>query len=155
MMKKIIIVLCSMFFVVGCQKENININVGKVNYDYKFDFIEKDICNNEISEYYKVENQKVYFVCLSEMYIQENNDKITLKNYLNNKKLETEIQSIADMMEVDDIFKDRGTTIYRDENKILSTKGFTMIKCNTLGGNKDVYFGPRDLDYQDEYCKSS
>lgn len=154
-MKKIIIILCFIFFIVGCQKENSNINIGKLNYNYKFDFTLKDRCNNDINEYYKFENQKIYFVCLNEMYFQEDNSKTTLKDYLNNKNLEIEMQNIAEMMEVDEIFKDGGTTIYRDKNKKLSSNGFTMIKCNTLDGNKNIYFGTSNLEYKEDFCKNN
>lgn len=154
-MKKILIILCTLFFVVGCKKENGNINAGKVNYSYKYDFILKDRCNNEVSEYYNSKNQKIYFVCLDEMYIQEGDYKITLKDYLHNKNLETEMQNMTDMMEVNEIYKDGGTTIYRDKNKKLSSNGFTIIKCNTLDGNKNIYFGTSNLEYIEDFCKNN
>jgi len=132
--------------IVGCKKNSSLVSSGKVNYDYKFDVVLKDVCDNKITEYYKGENEIVYFVCLKELYVEENG-KTTLKKYLNQ---ENSLNVITDKMDIDT--NDEDATIYRDKLKILSPEGFTMIKCHK---SKNVYLGPVNLDYQESFCKSS
>jgi len=149
--KKIIVILCLIIFIVGCQKENNKINLGKLNYDYKIDLLKKDSCSNDIEEYYEINKQKIYYACLKEFYVQENNHKIALKDYLENE----DIKNILDEMNIINVYKDGGTTIYHDNDKKLSSDGFTIIRCNTIGGNKNIYIGPNNLEYQDSFCKNN
>lgn len=41
---------------------------------------------------------------------------------------------------------DGGTNLYSNDN-------YSVIICHTKDGNKDIYFGIKDMTYQDEYCK--
>lgn len=49
-------------------------------------------------------------------------------------------------MDIKEILKDGGTKIYNN-------KEYTVIVCNTLDKNKDIYFGDNNLKYQQGYCK--
>ena len=47
------------------------------------------------------------------------------------------------------ILKDGGTTIYKS-----NTYDITIIKCNTIAGNKDIFIGDYTMNfYNDLMCK--
>ena len=48
---------------------------------------------------------------------------------------------------------DGGTKIYEDADN-YTDNGLTLIKCNTLDGNRDIYIGPKDMEYQESFCKN-
>ena len=48
---------------------------------------------------------------------------------------------------------DGGTKIYEDADN-YTNNGLTLIKCNTLDGNRDIYIGPKDMEYQESFCKN-
>jgi len=144
--KKIIVILCLIIFIVGCQKENNKINLGKLNYDYKIDLLKKDSCSNDIEEYYEINKQKIYYACLKEFYVQENNHKIALKDYLENE----DIKNILDEMNIINVYKDGGT-------KIFKSKNMTMIVCHhekaDYNINQDIYIGDEKLEFDETYCE--
>ena len=43
------------------------------------------------------------------------------------------------------MYKDGGTKMYQGNN-------YRMLVCNTIDGNKDVYFGDLTLEYENDYC---
>lgn len=46
------------------------------------------------------------------------------------------------------------STVYRDGGtKRWEGDDFSIIKCNTLDGNSDVYLGNRDMSYEKDFCK--
>ena len=49
---------------------------------------------------------------------------------------------------------DGGTQIYKSiKGSEFSSKGFTYIRCNRLdGSNTDIYIGPIELTYQNNFC---
>ena len=56
------------------------------------------------------------------------------------------IDKIIDTLELKETYYDGGTKLYKGEN-------LTLVKCNTLAGNKDVYIGNKDFKYEQGYCK--
>ena len=122
----------------------------KFNKNYKLSIIEANNCNLKLNEYYKYEDRKVYTTCLDEIYLQrENSDAIiTLKYHLENvnQTFDRSISQLVSDMEVVSMLKDGGTTIYKKDN-------YTIILCNTIDGNKDIYIGNKDFKYEQGYCK--
>jgi hypothetical protein len=45
-----------------------------------------------------------------------------------------------------EVCKDGGSILYKN-------KDFSLLKCNTLAGNKDVYIGHTSMKYEKNYCK--
>lgn len=61
-------------------------------------------------------------------------------------------------LEVSSILRDGGTTIYKDGGTSkYNFDEFTIIKCNKIINtgiyNKDIYIGPKDMDYEENFCK--
>ena len=120
-------------FVQGSQQDNHQIKITKT----------KD-CDNQVIEYYQYEEQKVYLVCLDEITI----DGATFKDYLSKtyQTFNDSIDNLTKNMEVIDTYKDGGTKLYKNDS-------IALIKCNTIDGNKDIYIGDTNLEYQESFCK--
>ncbi len=120
-------------FIQGSQQDNQQIKITKTN-----------DCDNQVIKYYQFEEQKVYLVCLDEITI----DDATLKDYFSKtyQTFNDSINSLINNMELIDIYKDGGTRLYKNDT-------ISIIKCNTIDGNKDIYIGDINLEYQENYCK--
>ena len=120
-------------FVQGSQQDNHQIKITKT----------KD-CDNQVIEYYQYEEQKVYLVCLDEITI----DGATFKDYFSKtyQTFNDSIDNLTKNMEVIDTYKDGGTKLYKNHS-------IALIKCNTIDGNKDIYIGDTNLEYQESFCK--
>ena len=120
-------------FVQGSQQDNQQIKITKTN-----------DCDNQVIKYYQFEEQKVYLVCLDEITI----DGATLEDYFSKtyQTFNDSINSLINNMKLIDTYKDGGTKLYKNDT-------ISIIKCNTIDGNKDIYIGDINLEYQENYCK--
>ena len=108
---------------------------------------------NEISfnKYLTKENRTIYLENnIKELYIFDHQRRWTFKHYVTNanQSLERSLKSVTDLLEKEANLKDGGTAIYKDKDKNM-----TIIACNTLNGNKDVYIGDYQLSFKDNMCK--
>lgn len=108
---------------------------------------------NEISfnKYLTKENRTIYLENnIKELYIFDHQRRWTFKYYVTNtnQSLENSLKSVTDLLEKEANLKDGGTAIYKDKDKNM-----TVIACNTLKGNKDVYIGDYQLSFKDNMCK--
>ena len=74
-----------------------------------------------------------------------------MKNYVPDKP--EFITELISNLELETELDDGGTKIYKDKTDYTNA-GLTLIKCNTLDGNKDIYIGPKDMEYQESFCKN-
>lgn len=120
-------------FVQGNQQYNQQIKITKT----------KD-CDNKVIEYYQYEEQKVYLVCLDEIKL----DDATLKDYFSKtyQTFDDSINNLTNSMKLVDTYKDGGTKLYKNDS-------IALIKCNTIDGNKDIYIGDINLEYEESFCK--
>lgn len=120
-------------FVQGSQQDNQQIKITKT----------KD-CDNKVIEYYRYEEGKVYLVCLDDIKLND----VTLKDYFSKtyQTFNDSINSLINNMKLIDTYKDGGTKLYKNDT-------ISIIKCNTIDGNKDIYIGDINLEYQENYCK--
>ena len=108
---------------------------------------------NEISfnKYLTKENRTIYLENnIKELYIFDHQRRWTFKYYVTNanQSLERSLKSVTNLLEKEANLKDGGTAIYKDKDKNM-----TIIACNTLNDNKDVYIGDYQLSFKDNICK--
>ena len=108
---------------------------------------------NEISfnKYLTKENRTIYLENnIKELYIFDHQSRWTFKYYVTNanQSLERSLKSVTNLLEKEANLKDGGTAIYKDKDKNM-----TIIACNTLNDNKDVYIGDYQLSFKDNMCK--
>lgn len=155
-MKKMIIVsllLCMIFIITGCSnKRTINLKDN-----FLVETIENKNCSGELTEYYNFNNQKLYLYCIKRINLYDDENAILLKDYIevNNYNIEEVIKKITSRLKLEEVLWDGGTKIYRDtnENKI-SNNGLTIIECNTVDSNKNVYIGTKQMEYKSEFCQN-
>lgn len=75
-------------------------------------------------------NHKVYSYCLDNFSYVINGEKVDLRDYMDNN--DNAVDNIIKTLKVRDMYDDGGTTIYEGQN-------ITLVKCNTLSGDTDVY----------------
>ncbi len=115
-----------------------------------FELIKSNTHNDiKFNEYYYNEIQKIYISSnIKEIYlIDYNKTKYSLKWYSSNvnQSLNQTIESITNTMEKKDSLFDGGTIIYKSK-----LKDATIIVCNTLEENKDIYIGDYQMNYTNQ-----
>ncbi len=101
-------------------------------------------CKDDVKLYSQYENSNVYFVCIGEVEIvyHPNMSHVETINY--NSK--SNIDSIIRQMNIKEQYRDGGSIMYERES-------LRILKCNTVDGNKDIYIGYGNLEYNDRFCK--
>ena len=120
----------------------------------KFDFyISKTEVHNYIkfNDYYKTNERTIYLVSnINEFYILDEESEETLKKYISNthQTIDDSIKLITDQLTKISVFRDGGTSIFKSKEKDIS-----MIICNTVDGNKNIYIGDYLMEYEQYMCK--
>ena len=110
--------------------------------------------NNEtikFKEYLKLDNRTIYLAeNVSELFIVENKNQTSLRKYIINstESVDKSIENITNLLNKQSILKDGGTIIFKNKDKNI-----TLIKCNTIDNNKDIYIGDYNLNFKSSMCK--
>ena len=107
--------------------------------------------NIKFKEYLKLDNRTIYLAeNVSELFIVENKNQTSLKKYIINstESKDKSIESITNLLNKQSILKDGGTIIFKNKDKNI-----TLIKCNAIDGNKDIYIGNYNLNFKSNMCK--
>lgn len=102
------------------------------------------------NDYYENNNRKIYLAGnIEEFYIKDQDGDITLKKYLSTayQTFDDGIKHITDKLDKFATYLDGGTTVYKSKGKDI-----TLIVCNKLYGNKNIYIGDYSLGYTDDMC---
>lgn len=116
--------------------------------EYRYETFSLDSCK-DAKVYYPMDDKDVYLYCLNSIKIHDGGNLLELKNYLQNHP--NEIENMIAEMEIVGQFEDGGSILYRDNGK-LSKNGFAILKCATLTGSKDIYIGPKDMEFKKDFC---
>ena len=116
----------------------------------KIEVIKQNIHNlNKFNKYLERDKRTIYLSSnIEEIYYNETDKTMTLKDYIT-KSYQTQddsIKHLTDNMNLIDTLRDGGTTIYKSDEYNI-----TIIKCNTVSGNKDIFIG----DYQMKFDNAS
>ncbi len=117
---------------------------------YKYEIVPLTNCDDEPKLYYQEQDRNIYLYCLNSVKVNDGNNVLELKNYL--QKHPSELEEMKKQMIEVAYFKDGGSILYQDESK-LSKNGFSVLNCSTLDGSKDVYIGPKNMDYKRGFCQ--
>ena len=147
-MKKIVFIIILIIIVTGCTKKEIieykEENIEKSN----ISILEPSLCNNKPIKYYK-DDVNIYTYCIDSIKIENEDKEYELKDYL--KRLDTNsltfFNDLVKKMNQESILLDGGTAIYKNSD-------ITIIKCNTIDGNKDIYIGNSSTNYKQNFCKN-
>lgn len=149
---------------IGCAKKNVvsidnsrslrNEGIEYTDTSSEMDYyVERSEQHNDIkyNEYYIGETRKIFLASnITDIIIASGGQKISLNKFLLSDTKMSDYDIIHFMMRKLDkknTLKDGGTTIYRSKNKDR-----TMIVCNTLDKNYDVYIGDYNMKYEQFMC---
>lgn len=126
-----------------------------IDYAYTIDTVKAKNCHREPKLYYEMADKNIYTYCLDSIIIDDGHDKFELKDYIG--KNSNVVEEIINTLTSVEIYKDGGTTVYRDMEPSEFTKnGLTVIKCNKMltdnSVNNDIYFGPMSMEFIDDFC---
>ena len=125
-------------------------NTNSLDIDLKVSSEDNDK-NIKFKEYLKLDNRTIYLAeNVSELFIVENKKQTSLKKYIINSTevVDKSIENITNLLNKQSILKDGGTVIFKNKDKNI-----TLIKCNTIDGNKDIYIGDYNLNFKSSMCK--
>lgn len=115
----------------------------------KFEIIKADPSNLTRFNKYLEQNDRTIYLAgnLEEVYYYtDENIKISLKDYITTSYQTTDgsIKALTNFLKFTDGFDDGGTSIYRNKDDDI-----TMVVCNTIMGNKNVFIGDYSMDFDD------
>lgn len=154
MKSKIILTFLILLLLTGCKRESNN-DTNTINDNFKIETNPILICKpDNITKYYESEDKTIYLSCLNNIYLTNESNKLELSNYLSQstKGIDEEIDNITSKLTLEETLYDGGTQIYVDNGNITNN-GITIVKCNTISGNKDIYIAPKD-SILDIYCQN-
>ncbi len=121
----------------------------KQQFDFYYSEYEEDYDNIKFNKYYFSDSRQIYLASnIKEFYVTKDKT-MNLRTFLTNDNitLDNALKKITDNLELDGALYDGGTKIYKSKEKDI-----TIITCNTIEGNKDVYIGNYLVNYEDGMC---
>lgn len=114
---------------------------------YKLEIIRPEVYNlNRFNVYLEKDNKTIYLSPdIEEIFYYTDSDvKITLEDYIINsyQTLDDSIKNVTNLLKLYGELNDGGTEIYKSKEYDI-----TLIKCNTIYGNKNIYIGDYSMDY--------
>lgn len=130
--KKIALMSVLLLGLTGC-RDNISNISSNANED----------CNNKAQLLVEQNDRKIYTYCLNNVTIKINDKEENLKNFIETDS--KAIDKIINTLKLKDSFSDGGTKLYKGKN-------LTLVKCNTLDGNRDIYIGDQNMEFKQNFC---
>lgn len=153
MKKYILLIVLLLIIILSCfidKKQEEEKSKEKILYKVNFELDENS------KETYNFNERKIYLVGLNNFVVIYNSQKLSINEVINENKLEDFINNLKENITKKEIYKDGGTTIYKNESKRISNNSFTLVLCNKLlesnTYNNDIYFGNIDMKLEEEYC---
>ena len=106
-------------------------------------------CTEQSKLYYADESIKIYTYCLDSFKVKSDKKTDDFINYL--KEDRTIYDEIDSQLAYTGLYLDRTTQMYLSRNDETTNNGLAMFKCNN-NGITDVYFGPRGMSFQQDFC---
>lgn len=137
---------------VGNKYISIEFNIATTS-DKKIEVLKPEVSNsNKFNKYLERDNRVIYLAGnIEEVYYTVSETRMSLKDYISKsyQTLDDGIKSINDNIDYVDTLNDVGTTIHKS-----SEYDITIVKCNTISGNKNTYIGDYSMKFDSEsMCK--
>ena len=119
----------------------------------KIEVIKPEVYNAiKFNKYLERDTRTIYLAGnVEEVYYTDSETRMSLKDYISKsyQTIDDSIKHLTDIMDYVDTLKDGGTTIYKS-----NAYDVTIIKCNTIAGNKDIFIGDYSMSFDnDSMCK--
>lgn len=107
--------------------------------------------NIKFNKYLEVDNRSAYLKGnIEDVYYTDSDLKMSLKDFVTKsyQTLDDSIKHLTDLMEYSTSYDDGGTEVYKDYQYDI-----TIVKCNTILGNKDIFIGDYSMEFDsDSMC---
>lgn len=136
--------MISLFIITGC---------GDVNIDYDKEINDID----EITRYIIMKDDngdeyKIYYYGVEDAIITLGEDNYDFEQAILSDALT--LDEILNDMKLYAVLNDGGTKIYKDNgSRKYFSNSYTIIRCNTVDGNKDIYIGDSNMMMDEDFCK--
>ena len=119
----------------------------------KIEVIKPEVYNAiKFNKYLERDTRTIYLAGnVEEVYYTDSETRMSLKDYISKsyQTIDDSIKHLTDIMDYVDTLKDGGTTIYKS-----NAYDVTIIKCNTIAGNKDIFIGDYSMSFDNDLlCK--
>jgi len=137
---------------VGKQYISIEFGIATTS-NKKIETVKPEVSNlNKFNKYLERDNKIIYLAGnIDEVYYTESDTRMTLKDYITKSYQTTDdsVKHLTDIMNHTETLKDGGTTIHKS-----SEYDITIIKCNTIAGNKGIFIGDYSMNFDNNsMCK--
>lgn len=125
-----------------------------VDDSYTIDPLKSNSCSTNL--YYEEESRSVYLYCLDGIWLNNEKERVELKDYLNRNH--KNINDFIQLFLLSETYDDGGSRMYKEigssENAdVFTNHGLSILECNTLDENHDIYLGPSSMEYEDNFCR--
>ncbi|MDD4608446.1 MAG: helix-turn-helix transcriptional regulator [Bacilli bacterium] len=118
----------------------------------------KNECNKKTELYFTNNGKNIYLYCLNKIEIVRDNEVFELEDYL--KTNDKTIDDFVNIFVESERYRDGGSILYHElkssgwygYNYKLDFSDISILKCNTVEGNNDVYIGIKDMGYEEGFC---
>ena len=100
-------------------------------------------CDNKAKLLIEQDDRKIYTYCLNDMTITLNDKQENLRTFI--EENDDAIDRIIDTLELEGAYSDGGTKVFKGEK-------ITLVNCNTLDGNRDIYIGDQNMKFKENFC---
>ena len=108
--------------------------------------------SNKFNKYLERDGKTIYIASnIKEVYYDDVKTKHILKDYVKNtyQTIDDSIKHLTNYLSLFSELNDGGTKIYKSQEYDI-----TIVKCNTVAGNKDYYIGDYNMNFDiDTMCK--
>ena len=109
--------------------------------------ISKVVVINEDNE----DMYRIYYYGLTSVTLNWNGEEYDFADAIKNNI--TDIDSVINEIDIHKTFWDVGITTYRDGGSTkYTTNNYSILRCNTINGNYDIYIGDKDMEYEKGFC---
>lgn len=129
--------------------------------EFKTKIVKEKKCKDDFDNkktFFSDEERKLYLICIDNIELYNENSSIMLDDYLksDNGNLTYVIDNLKEKIEFSSNLEDGGTKIYNNKKSTKDIKGgITLVICNTLNGNNDIYIGNGDMDISYGFSKKN
>lgn len=109
---------------------------------------EKEDCIGNLDLYYTdTEGNNYYLYCLDKIIVDYGDRTLDLNKALDRKQITMDFV-------YEEVKKNGKVDSYRDGGSIkYNNDSFSLLKCQTLEGNNDYYFGPSNMEKREGFCE--
>ena len=112
----------------------------------------EETAKKEIIPVLEMESYTIYYYGIKKATIEVENIEYDFAEALSTGQIT--LTGLFDKLTSVGTYWDGGSVIYRDGGSSISKAStFTLIRCHTIDGNRDIYLGNEEMEFKETFCK--